>query len=337
MAATRDLPIELYASCPPVTTGSAGYGARVDEVARWSERAGCRGILIYTDNRQLDAWLVAQRILAATDALTPLVAVQPAYMHPYAAAKMIASLAVLHGRRVDLNLVSGGFKNDLAQLGDATPHDRRYARLTEYMSVVGRLLAGEAVELDGEFYRVAGLRLTPALPPELRPTLFVSGSSAPGREAARLLDAVAVEYPEPATDAGSGPADGLRHGIRVGIVSRPSEEEAWTEARRRFPQDRRGELTHQLAMKVSDSVWHRQLSATGDASGGTPYWLHPFQTYAATCPYLVGSYETVGAELARYIARGTESLIVDVPPDERDLWHVRSAIEASAPRERAAS
>ena len=35
-------------------------------------------------------------------------------------------------------------------------------------------------------------------------------------------------------------------------------------ARERFPEDRKGQITHQLAMKVSDSAWHRQLSELGE-------------------------------------------------------------------------
>ena len=59
----------------------------VADVARWSEAAGCEGILVYTDNGIVDPWLVSQLILQSTERLAPLVAVQPAYMHPYWVAK----------------------------------------------------------------------------------------------------------------------------------------------------------------------------------------------------------------------------------------------------------
>ena len=55
--------------------------------------------------RRADPWLVAQLIIQSTHALSPLVAVQPVYMSPYAAAEMVATLGHLHGRRVDLNMV----------------------------------------------------------------------------------------------------------------------------------------------------------------------------------------------------------------------------------------
>src|SRR5919198_711530 len=70
----------------------------------------------------------------------PLVAVQPVYMHPYTAAKMVASIAHMYERRLFINMLAGGFRNDLLALGDETPHDERYARTTEYALVMKWLL-----------------------------------------------------------------------------------------------------------------------------------------------------------------------------------------------------
>ncbi|MCS7006810.1 MAG: LLM class flavin-dependent oxidoreductase, partial [Gaiellaceae bacterium] len=92
--------IEVFSTCPPSSAfDPRGYVERVEEVARWSDDSGYRGILVYTDNRLVDPWLVAQLILQATSSLCPLVAVQPLYLHPFTAAKKVASLAFLHGRR----------------------------------------------------------------------------------------------------------------------------------------------------------------------------------------------------------------------------------------------
>jgi alkanesulfonate monooxygenase len=125
-------------------------------------------------------------------------------------------------------------------------------------------------------------------------------------------------------------------GARVGVIAREDPGEAWRVARARFPADRRGQLAHQLAMKVSDSVWRKQLSEIGAEigaeleaeSGGqtaetwNPYWLGPFQNYKTNCPYLVGSYERVAQELASYIAVGYRTLILDIPPDQEELAHI---------------
>jgi alkanesulfonate monooxygenase len=283
MASTQSL--EVFTTCPPSAgVGQEEYVKRLTEIARWSEAAGCTGILVFSDNSVLDPWLVSHIIIQQTRKLCPLVAVQPVYMHPYWVAKQIASLAYVYGRRVYLNMVAGGFKNDLESLNDTTPHDQRYERLVEYTTIVMRLLAEEApLTYEGAFHRVTRLRLAPRVPAELVPGVFVSGSSAAGVAAATALGATAIKYPQaPGEEEPSAPAG--RVGIRVGIIARPTEDEAWAVAHERFPEDRKGQLTRQLASKVSDSVWHKQLSALESAAGRTPYWLVPFQNYKTMCP-----------------------------------------------------
>ncbi|HEU0175868.1 MAG TPA: hypothetical protein VFV58_16510, partial [Blastocatellia bacterium] len=53
-----------------------------------------------------------------------------------------------------------------------------------------------------------------------------------------------------------------------------------------------------------------------------PYWLIPFQNYKTNCPYLVGSYERVAQELARYVTVGYRTLILDIPPNQEELAHI---------------
>src|SRR5436190_16234365 len=321
-------PVEIFSTCPQsLGFDRESYARQVRKVARWSERCGCKGILVYTDNSLVDPWLVSQIIVESTRTLSPLVAIQPVYMHPYSVAKMVASFGYLHHRRIYLNMLAGGFKNDLVALNDTTPHDKRYARLIEYTRIIRDLLASSLpVSHEGAYYTVKNLKLTPPLAPELFPGIFVSGSSDAGLAAAQASGAVAVKYPK-APEEEVAPNEGVGAGVRVGIIVREDGDEAWRIARERFPEDRRGQLTHQLAMKVSDSVWHGQLSDLADATaaGDSPYWLVPFQNYKTMCPYLVGSYERVGDALARYIGVGYRSFILDIPPTEGELHHTNKA------------
>jgi alkanesulfonate monooxygenase len=327
--------LELFSTCPQSKDLPANeYRRRVAEIAEWSDRAGYRGILVYTDNLLVDPWLVAQIVIESTDSLCPLVAVQPVYMHPYTAANMVSSFAHIYGRRIFLNMVAGGFRNDLLALGDSTEHAERYARVVEYTTLVKLLLQGERVSASGTYYTVKNLKLTPPLPPELFPRIFVSGSSADGIAAARAIGATAVKYPKPPHEEVSTSADGAGIGMRVGIIARDEETHAWKVARARFPEDRKGQVTHGLAMKVSDSQWHRQLSELGAEapSAENPYWLGPFENYKTFCPYLVGSYMTVAIELARYMELGFQTFILDIPPDEDEFQHTAVAFEEAARR-----
>jgi alkanesulfonate monooxygenase len=330
--------LELFSTCPQSKDLPADvYRRRVEEVAAWSDRAGYRGILVYTDNQLVDPWLVAQVVLESTQKLCPLVAVQPVYMHPYTAAKMVSSFAHIYGRRIFLNMVAGGFRNDLLALGDHTEHADRYARVVEYTSIVRRLLNGERVSFEGRYYTVENLSLRPALPPELFPGIFVSGSSDAGVAAARSIGATAVKYPKPPGEEVSTSADSAGIGMRVGVIARSDDSEAWKVARARFPEDRKGQVTHALAMKVTDSHWHQQLSRLGaePPSEENPYWLGPFENYKTFCPYLVGSYETVALELTRYMELGFGTFILDIPPDEEELQHTALAFEHASRHARA--
>src|SRR5689334_13726612 len=105
--------LQIFSTSPSSVTAPDNYSRRIADVARWSEAAGCTGILVYTDNSLADPWLVSQIVIESTQTLCPLVAVQPVYMHPYTVAKMVSTLGFLHGRRLFLNMVAGGFKNDL--------------------------------------------------------------------------------------------------------------------------------------------------------------------------------------------------------------------------------
>jgi alkanesulfonate monooxygenase len=139
------------------------------------------------------------------------------------------------------------------------------------------------------------------------------------------MGAVAVKYPKPPgeeEDVRDGHAPG--YGVRVGIIARESADEAWAVALERFPEDRRGQLTQQLAMKVSDSSWHKQLSQRIEGGPGerSPYWLGPFQNYKTFCPYLVGTYDQVADLVRGYIGSGYKTFILDIPASREELEHI---------------
>src|SRR5438093_1432090 len=251
-------------------------------------------------------------------------------------AKLRATLGFRHGRRLYLNMVAGGFKNALEALNDPTPHDERYARLVEYTTLIMQLLGStRPVTLNGRYYRVTQVKLTPPLDPALKPGVFVSGSSDAGLAAARQLGALAVRYPKPVAEyEAAPPIDAAALGIRIGIIAREEASEAWAVARGRFPEDRQGQLTHQLAMKVTDSEWHKQLSRLGEtaAAEDQPYWMVPFENYKTFCPYLVGSYERVADEIARYVGVGYRTIILDVPASLEELEHIGVVCERAAAR-----
>jgi alkanesulfonate monooxygenase len=307
----------------------------VVEVARWTERAGCAGLLVYTDNALIDPWLISQLIIDGTETTVPLVAVQPAYMHPYAAARMVASISYLHGRRLDVNVVAGGSRLHLRALGDDTAHDVRYQRLVEYTTVLRELLESpRPVNFTGQFYRLRAASLPTRPEPGSLPRIFLSGSSDDAQDAAQRLGTPRLIYPLPPAEYPSPAQLPLKDGgVRLGIIARETSSEAWKVALSRFPADAMGESVHRAVSRLTDSQWHAELNrhaASVTDSEPTPFWTHPFLTYRTFCPYLVGSYAEVGQELGRYLMLGASTIILDVPAEEDDLQHARIAFSCAA-------
>ena len=323
------------------TTAPASFEREPDEyrrvlldAARWTERTGCRGLLVYSDNSLADPWATAQYLLANTERVVPMVAVQPAYMSPYTAARMISTLALLYGRGLDINLVTGGFGAHLRALDCRLDHDERYARLVEYASVMRSLLqARQPTSHAGRYYRFNAAGISPALPAELMPLFFLSGSSPAGVAAQQELGMVRFAYPLAIEEYRAGTDELRGTGIRIGVIARPDGARAWRLARERFPLDTEGERRHDLAARVVESSWHRRLSAEAMAAHEPrgAYWLYPFRAYRTFCPYLVGSYAEVAGALSAYVRLGVRAVILDEPYDEDDLGHAVHAIRMARP------
>jgi alkanesulfonate monooxygenase len=241
--------IELFSSCPRSSkVARSRFLDYVADVARWSERAGCRGILVPADGTLVDPWMLAHAIVKSSTALCPVIAVQPAYTHPYWLAKQVSSFAYLYGRRVGVSIVGGPDDNAVSELATTL------RRIIE---------CDHTAALDGPGPHG---KLAPPLPKGLRPEIFLPGST-----------------------------------IHVGVIARESNDHAWAIARSRFPCER------------------------GRADESSPHWLTPLRDYDAGCPYLVGSYDVVAAELDRFVSAGRRRFVVDVPVDPEELDHVQIA------------
>ena len=92
---------------------------------------------------------------------------------------------------------------------------------------------------------------------------------------------------------------------------------------------------HAMASRASDAAWHQQLrERRAEAKGERGvYWLKPFETYKTFCPYYVGSYDDVAAELAGMMGLGITLFVLDIFEREDDYAH---AAEAFARAESAA-
>lgn len=297
------------------------------EYAQRAERYGLDGLLAFYNHSDLDPWIVAATILQHTKAITPLIALQPYAMTPFTAAKVIWSLTKLHHRRIDVNLITGATKQELEQIDEQLDHDERFERATEYMTVVRALLSSdEPLVHDGRYYRYRALRMHARLEPEVLPRVFVAGSSPAGQRMAAAVADVAITHPEPveqfaATFLGQRRED-QRIGIRVGLVARPTDEEAWSAARTLYSEDRIARLKTAMRKK-SESDWIRRMAhlATEEGVYDEVYWTGAFRADKGNMPVLVGSYRKVADYLERYLVLGVSTVILGGGFGEEDFEH----------------
>lgn len=187
-----------------------------------------------------DAWTASIATLAQTRSAGLLVAVRPGMFHPAIFAKMASTAAALFPGRLRINIVTGSNPAENAMYGDAETHDTRYARTHEFVHLLRRLWTEPAVDHDGLFYRTTGAVLEPKPSPMI--PIYFGGHSAPAqRIAAELADvylvwgdtlpAIAARV-ENMRAAETAAGRSVRIGLRVHVVVRETEAEAWLAAER---------------------------------------------------------------------------------------------------------
>jgi alkanesulfonate monooxygenase len=304
------------------------YVEELMHVARFSERSGFEGILLFAGNDVfVEPWSMAQHIVANTKRSSPLIAVNPVYMHPFTAAKFVSSFAQLYGRKLYLNMITGTAVSDLQGLGDEQTRESRYSRLSEFVSVVRQLLTStRPVNFEGKFYTANNLQLRPRLPAALMPEYLIAGQSDEARRVSAETGCIMMQMLPPDLEQGiSAP------GVNFGIFARETRDQAREAAQLRFQDSPESRELLKLTMGNTDSVWKKRLNEAGQYSElqENGYWLLPFLTFQADCPYLVGSYAEIGARLRSFAEKGVGTIILDMVSDETELKHVRKALHCS--------
>lgn len=316
----------------PRSFDPALYWKHIADTIEWSDRHGATGVLLFEGNdTYVQPWLAAQATFANTQRLSPLVAVNPVYMHPFTAAKMVSSFAYLFQRRTYLNMITGTALSYLDALNDQLDKEERYARLREYAELMTLLLQsqGEPVTYEGKYYQTKNLKLEPAVPAELQPVFYIAGQSEAAVETAKAIGAVQMQMLPAELDEGL--TIGLT-GIHFGIVARETEDEAWGAAREAFPPDAQGRRIQAFSMNNTDSAWkQRMMMAAKMETGAKPgYWLEPFRNFKADCPYFVGSHSQVAELIANLVRAGIRHFILDVAHAEREFAEVAKATRQAA-------
>jgi alkanesulfonate monooxygenase len=141
---------------------------------------------------QLDAWTAAAGLSTITNHIELMPAVRAVFKHPVIVAKMAASIDEMSRGRAALNLVSGWWQRESDAMGLPTlPHDERYQRSEEFLTILKGLWTRQHFSFTGRFYQITDVTLAPFPVSQPHPTIYLGGES---DEAQRLAAKFADVY-----------------------------------------------------------------------------------------------------------------------------------------------
>jgi alkanesulfonate monooxygenase len=214
------------------------------QIAIAADSLGYEGVLLPTGRSCEDSWVLAASLIEATRRLKFLVALRPGLVQPVQSARMAATFDRMSGGRLLVNLVTGGDPDELEGDGLFLPHAERYELSRDFLTIwretLQRSHTQEAFDYDGRHLQVKGAKV---LYPPLQapyPPVYFGGSSPEAHDlAAEQLDTY-LTWGEPPAAVAAKVADirarAARHGrtlefgIRLHVIVRETEDEAWRAA-----------------------------------------------------------------------------------------------------------
>ena len=332
-----------------LATGIGGRSCNfsyLKQIAQAVDRLGFTGALLPTGRSCEDAWVVASSLMAVTEQMRFLVAIRPGLMSPGVAARMAATFDRLSNGRLLINVVTGGDPVELAGDGVHLGHDARYELTDEFLTVWRAMLEQsnstngreQEVNFSGEYLQIKGGKLLfpPVQTPH--PPLWFGGSSPIAQQiAAKHID-VYLTWGEPPQQVAqkieavkklaAEQGRTVRFGIRLHVIVRETESEAWEDANRLIQYvDEDAIAAAQKAYARMDSEGQRRMTElhTGSREAleiSPNLWAGIGLVRGGAGTALVGDPATVVARMLEYSELGIETFIFSGYPHLEEAYRV---------------
>ena len=332
-----------------LATGIGGRSCNfsyLKQIAQAVDRLGFTGALLPTGRSCEDAWVVASSLMAVTEQMRFLVAIRPGLMSPGVAARMAATFDRLSNGRLLINVVTGGDPVELAGDGVHLGHDARYELTDEFLTVWREMLEAsnstngreQEVNFSGEYLQIKGGKLlfSPVQTPH--PPLWFGGSSPIAQQiAAKHID-VYLTWGEPPQQVAqkieavkklaAEQGRTVRFGIRLHVIVRETESEAWEDANRLIKYvDEDAIAAAQKAYARMDSEGQRRMTElhTGSREAleiSPNLWAGIGLVRGGAGTALVGDADTVVARMLEYSELGIETFIFSGYPHLEEAYRV---------------
>ncbi|MFY9080428.1 FMNH2-dependent alkanesulfonate monooxygenase [Aliarcobacter butzleri] len=305
----------------------------VKQVAIAVDTLGYDGVLIPTGRSCEDPFVVASSLIGVTQKLKFLVALRPGLLQPALAARIASTLDRFSNGRVAFNLVAGGDKDELEGDGLFQDSDERYETASEFVDLWKEILEAsyekKLVNFDGKYYKTKNAKLL--YPPVQRPhpPLFFGGSSQKAHELAAQKVDLYITWGETPKAVKAKIEDvkekalkyrrTLKFGIRLHVIVRDTEEEAWSSAEKLISKlDDEKINASQTALQKLDSEGQRLMTAL--TNGGKArtreeleispnLWAGIGLVRGGCATALVGSAEIVAQRIQEYVDLGIDTFV----------------------------
>ncbi len=313
--------------------GLASSWEHCRNIALAAEKGGFDNILLPSGyGLGIDTLAFAAGIAPMLQRMRLLAAIRCGEMWPPQLARQLATIDQMLNGRLTVNIISSDMP------GETLPSAPRYLRTVETMHILRTLLNGEALDFDGEFYKLK------VEPPRIRtvsgksPQFYFGGLSEDAREAAAKGCDVYLMWPDKQEAVKEILADmtaratkhgrKLKFGYRVHVVVRETEAEARAAADR---------LLSHLDAPVGDAIRAKSLdsqsvgvrrqaelreNASDDGYAEANLWTGIGRARSGCGAAIVGDPDQVLAKLQAYQAMGIDAFILSGYPHatEADLF-----------------
>jgi alkanesulfonate monooxygenase len=332
------------ASRDGLSSGGADGFSYIDyvaEIARAAEISGFHGGLIPSFPMTDEPWAISSILARETKTFRFMIAFQPGFLNPVTAARMTASLQRATGGRALFNIITGGGGPAQLWWGDVATHDDRYTRTTEFLDILRGVWKGENFSYNGKVYQVENASLPYPLTKEEFPEIYFSGSSDAALVSASKHADYYLTWLEPfaqlrdkfervkqKTDALGRK---IKCAVRVDIVARPTEEEAWREVKRGFEN-----LPPEVIQRFNSRVNAGDSVGASRQGGFRPSTINSYKDLIVEPNIwagfnllrggqgngIVGSYEQVAERLDDLVKLGADAFILASTPHLEEAYRV---------------
>jgi len=283
----------------------------------------------------LDPVVLMAALAEATNRVKVVTTIHTLLQNPAVAAKMLATLQQVSGGRAGLNVVTGSYRGEFAQMGawpEHVNHDQRYDLADEWVHAVKALWREDAVTQKGEYFTLEDCESWPK--PDKRPFMVCAGTSEKGmRMTGSELDAIFLSGGEPGELAkASAQAKAIaaeydryiRTYSMMTVVFGATDAEA--QAKADFYRD-----------GLDEEALRGMMRAYGflDAEIGKENAFVQKSRSSFMSPHVVGSPATVLERLSELFQSGTDGLMLIFPDYHSDIpffgQHVLPALRSRFP------